>query len=387
MKFNALCIQLEHRYYGDSHPTRDTSTPNLIYLSSRQALADVANFIKGMTTFYATQYGLSNTTKFVTFGGSYSGALSGWFRLKYPHTVVGAVATSAPVLAQVDFRDYLGVVRSSLGSYSPNCLSQVQLATNTISQLMATAAGRQTLQTKLRLCSPIDMTNTNDVMNLWSTLAGNFMGVVQYSKDNRGIYANVLTIPKVCYLMTSNSMPDIMDRYAAVNKLILDSYGETCLSFSYNDMIATVRNTSNSSPANSWRMWTYQTCTEFGYYQDSDLPNQPFGHNFPLNFSLQQCADIFGSQFTPKRIYDAIAATNQYYGGRNFMASNVILPNGSVDPWHALGILINPNPLSTAVYIMGTAHCANMYPSRLSDPPELQYARTRITQSLQQWLS
>ena len=30
------------------------------------------------------------------------------------------------------------------------------------------------------------------------------------------------------------------------------------------------------------RQWTYQTCTEFGYYQSSDLQNQPFGHNFPL---------------------------------------------------------------------------------------------------------
>jgi len=134
-------------------------------------------------------------------------------------------------------------------------------------------------------------------------------------------------------------------------------------------------------------MWTYQTCTEFGYYQDSDLTNQPFGHSFPLSFSLRQCMDIFGPQFTPAMINSAINETNLYYGGRNLQVSNVILPNGSVDPWHALGILTGLGPLTPAVYIMGTAHCANMYPPRNLDPPELNYARTMITQQLQNWLS
>ena len=33
------------RYYGQSHPTPDMSVKNLVWLSSRQALADLANFI------------------------------------------------------------------------------------------------------------------------------------------------------------------------------------------------------------------------------------------------------------------------------------------------------------------------------------------------------
>lgn len=43
--YGALAIQLEHRYYGDSHPTADTSNANLKWLKSTQALADLANFI------------------------------------------------------------------------------------------------------------------------------------------------------------------------------------------------------------------------------------------------------------------------------------------------------------------------------------------------------
>jgi len=40
----------------------------------------------------------------------------------------------------------------------------------------------------------------------------------------------------------------------------------------------------------------------------------------------------------------------------------------------------------TFIYI-GTAHCANMYPSASSDLPELTYARTTIKAYLKEWLA
>lgn len=72
---------------------------NLKYLSSEQALADLANFIQSMTA----QYQLTNN-KWIIFGGSYAGAMAAWLRLKYPHLAYGAVSSSGPVLAQVNFK-------------------------------------------------------------------------------------------------------------------------------------------------------------------------------------------------------------------------------------------------------------------------------------------
>lgn len=87
-------------------------------------------------------------------------------------------------------------------------------------------------------------------------------------------------------------------------------------------------------------------------------------------------------------INQSVASTNAYYGGRDIPTNvtNIVFPNGSIDPWHALGITHNLTDSLTAIYINGTAHCANMYPARNSDLPALVTAREEITHILGTWL-
>lgn len=35
------------------------------------------------------------------------------------------------------------------------------------------------------------------------------------------------------------------------------------------------------------RLWFYQTCTEFGYYQSSDSKQQAFGNMFPIKYVMK----------------------------------------------------------------------------------------------------
>ena len=99
-QWGALIVALEHRFYGASIPTADMSTDNLRFLSSHQAIADIASFITG---YLRPTFNLTRANKLVTFGGSYPGVLSAWTRLRLPHLVHAALSTSSPVLSQVDF--------------------------------------------------------------------------------------------------------------------------------------------------------------------------------------------------------------------------------------------------------------------------------------------
>ncbi|XP_024032462.1 lysosomal Pro-X carboxypeptidase-like, partial [Morus notabilis] len=63
------------------------------YLSSTQALADYATLIVDLKRNLSAA-----DSPVVVFGGSYGGMLAAWFRLKYPHVAIGALASSSPIL-------------------------------------------------------------------------------------------------------------------------------------------------------------------------------------------------------------------------------------------------------------------------------------------------
>lgn len=100
-----LVIVLEHRFYGESLPFGKESfkIENMKLLTSEQSLSDIAYFIKQMNT--NKMYGISKNP-WVTVGGSYPGALSAWFRYKYPHLTIGSIASSAVVQVIENYQDF-----------------------------------------------------------------------------------------------------------------------------------------------------------------------------------------------------------------------------------------------------------------------------------------
>jgi len=384
-KFNALTFQLEHRFYGKSHPTKDMSTKNLRFLSSEQALADLAYFIESKNK----EFNLSEKNRWIMFGGSYPGSLAAWFRLKYPHLAYGAVASSAPLLAQINFKEYLGVVTDALETTKQGsvCTGAIREAVTELENLIQSDTCCKKIEKSFRLCDQLDVDNDLDVANLFESLTGNFEGVVQYNKDNRDFSGANITIDTLCDAMTDSSLGSYLERYAVVNSLVLDTSKEECLDYKYDKFINEMRLTDwNSSAAEGGRQWTYQTCTEFGYYQSSDLERQPFGKRFPIEFSVRQCADIFGPKFNSELLQRAIDRTNAMYGGLALKLDRVVFPNGSIDPWHALGMTTNSTG-NVPVYIQGTAHCADMYAPSEKDSTELIAARRIIENYLTLWLS
>ncbi|OAD55889.1 Putative serine protease K12H4.7 [Eufriesea mexicana] len=385
--FGALCFQVEHRYYGKSHPTSDLSVKNLIYLSSQQALADLAYFIE-VTNL---NYKLPNDTKWIAFGGSYAGSLAAWLRSKYPHLVHGAVSASGPLLAEIDFQEYYVVVENAIKEYSEACIDSIVEANKQFHIMLHHPIGQQGIAKKFVLCDPIDRGSTkhNDISNLYETIASNFAGIVQYNKDNRNNSAMAnMTIESACDILTNETLGIAIDRLAILNTKILNASKEKCLDYMYSKMIHKLRNVSwTNEQAEGGRQWMYQTCTEFGFFQTSTARPNLFSETFPVDFFIQQCIDVFGPRYNMHLLKSAVYRTNILYGALNLKVTNVVFVQGSVDPWHILGLTKSSNPQMPVIYINGTAHCANMYPPSKNDPPQLANARIDIARFIYQWLN
>lgn len=120
------------------------ATDNLFrYLSSGQAIEDAASFIVQMKR----KLKIPSKTKWFAFGASYGASLATWFRQRHPNLVYAAVASSGPLLAKADFRDYFRVVEISLRK--GNCLEAVSDAFEQISNEMLTFKGQQILNEQL----------------------------------------------------------------------------------------------------------------------------------------------------------------------------------------------------------------------------------------------
>ncbi|CAN6840772.1 unnamed protein product [Brassica oleracea var. botrytis] len=109
-RLKALLVYVEvcHRYYGKSVPfgsaeeaLKNAST--LGYLNAAQALADYAAILMHVKEKYSAKH-----SPIIVVGGSYGGMLAAWFRLKYPHIALGALASSAPLLYFEDTRPKFG---------------------------------------------------------------------------------------------------------------------------------------------------------------------------------------------------------------------------------------------------------------------------------------
>ncbi|KAH3746165.1 thymus-specific serine protease [Pelomyxa schiedti] len=360
-ELSALIVSIEHRYYGLSIPTGDISDKSLRFLSSEQALADYVEFVSYIKSMYQAP-----DSKVLAVGGSYSGALSVWVRQKYPQSIHCSYGTSAPVLAQENFPEFFEVVGQGLGE---ECSTAVNQGTKYYEALLNSEEGCKQIEQDFNTCTPIE--TENDKITFLSYLADSISGFVQYNNDNNGVLPTNIT--GICDILLSGPISQTFPQFIQYYNT---EYNEACTPVSYNDMVGDLKNAHAGLPEGSGRSWWWQTCTEFGYFSTGDSSQQPFSSLISLDYYTGICRDVFN--ISSEAIANAVEATNTLYGGRNVGSTETVFPNGSVDPWHTLGITSSSDPLLPAVYIQGTAHCADLYAASPNDIPALIAARQQL---------
>ncbi len=391
----ALLLALEHRFYGASFPAADLSVPSLRLLSSRQALADLARFHS-----HATQrFGLLPATKWVTWGGSYPGMLAAWARLSYPHLFHAAVASSAPVGAVLNFRGYNDVVGDALANAAVGgdaaCAAAVRRAFGALGDALQSADGRRALEAAFPVCPsdgyddvPGPLEDTFAAASLSEDLSYLFP-----AQGNDPACAEPgCNIAAACAALrpANASAPDdgaaALARLAALVALALPP-GE-CVGGGRAEAQRALADT--SLDAGTGRVWLWQTCTEFGFYQTCDLDSRcPFTsapHLNSLAASLDYCTMAFGDAITAG-VPPAVAATNEGYGGLTPGSTRVLYVNGDIDPWSAASIASAPGADAPVLWVSGASHHAWTHPPRESDTAEVVAARRAIFAQVTAWLS
>ncbi|KAJ6639188.1 putative serine protease K12H4.7 [Pseudolycoriella hygida] len=379
-ELGAQMFYTEHRYYGQSLPTPDASLENLQFLNIEQALADLAHFIvyiRGRHPEYAD-------SQVVLVGGSYSATMVAWFRQKYPHLAVGAWASSAPVLAKVDFIEYKEVVGASIRSVGgEECYRRLEGAFSQ-AELLIENQNFVEFSNRFRTCDVL----TNDVYDIWS-MFGLFSdilaGIVQYHRTG--------DIEGVCEELLDPNFPTETDLDAFVRWYTRQIFGnnpadDECIDATFMSDIEFYRNTSwdHYATRSAARQWFYQTCAEYGWYQTSGSRFQPFGSSFPVELYIRWCNYVYSAIFNQHTMQVNVERKNVKYGGMNPAVKNVYFTHGSIDPWRTMGIQTDLNDQSPADVVPGASHCADLSSNSPNDSPRMREVRDRIFNLVRQWI-
>ncbi|KAH7686924.1 Prolyl oligopeptidase protein [Dioscorea alata] len=328
-KFGAALVSLEHRYYGKSSPFDDLATNNLRYLSSKQALFDLAVFRQYYQESINAKYNHSKAeSPWFVFGVSYSGALSAWFRLKFPHLTCGSLASSAVVLAVYNFTEFDQQIGESAGA---QCKAALQEITELVDEELKSDGG-----SVKALFGAAQLKNDVDFLYLLADAA-----VIAFQYGNPDVLCSPLGDAKA-------SGKNLVEAYASyVKDYYLGTFGASVKTYDQQYL----KNTTVSD-ASGDRLWWFQVCSEVAYFQvapENDTVRSP---RIDTQYHLNLCKNVFG-----EGIYPDVDMTNLYYGGSKIAGTRIVFTNGSQDPWrHASKQTSSPDLPS---YIINCHNCGH----------------------------
>lgn len=284
-ELKGIMFYIEHRFYGKSRPTTDTSSANLQYLSAQQALADLANFIRVIKTDKDLA-----TSGVILLGASYSATLATWARLKYPELVNGVWASSGPLYAKVDFKEYYEVVTESIRQVGgEKCINRINTAFRQLESYFAFSEPKYLVKIMkdFNLCEPIKL--CRDTAFFFEEIPDAFAGLVQSHRYD--------SIQKACDFITQEKFTDDVEAVGAWYKD--QKKDEPCVDMNYDNTVRKFRNITWDSEANKqMRQWIYQTCESFAWFITSSSSNQVFSAKHPtIGFYVQLCRDLYDNGY------------------------------------------------------------------------------------------
>ncbi|GER41869.1 serine carboxypeptidase S28 family protein [Striga asiatica] len=376
--FRAMLVFIEHRFYGKSmpfggsHKRAYSNSKTLGYLSATQALADYATLILDLKKNLTAE-----NCPVVVFGGSYGGMLAAWFRLKYPHVAIGALASSAPILnfdnitSPYNFDD---VITKDFRSESENCYQVIKRSWQEIEETAAKPRGLEILRKSFRICK-----NHISVGSLENWLYTAYYSTAMTDYPTSSNFLKPLPaypVKQMCKAIDNVKTGNTFEKlYRAAS--VYYNYTGQAKCFDLNDNSGQVGNEG----------WAWQACTEMVLETNGDSKDSMFpAYNYTYTGTFQSCKDYFKVAPRPTWIATEFGAHNI---GRVLKrsGSNIIFFNGLRDPWSPGGVLKNISESIVAIVAKEGAHHVDLRFSTSEDPKWLRDVRKEERHIISQWLT
>lgn len=343
-KFQAFILLVEHRYYGTSIPLPVGNPKNMRFLSTDQALKDLATVIQDLQRQLVGPW--------IALGSSYSGNLAAYLRTLYPSLVVGAVAVSAPVKAQATWPEMDTFISQSLG---PECGQDVKLNLDKVEKYVHTLSAEGLRQFRSRIGLKVTQSPA---------------GITELSYDLVRWLVSIGKRDEFCQSLSNDDGESFL-RYFQWYASSED--GMNADSFSVEAPIS----------QGAGRSWFYQTCSEYGYFQIHH-PNSKTSPSFLTpDFYKSYCKKYFGIDSLP----NADAFNSTHYAKILSSGSNILFVNAQDDPWSMLSITPgnNANENLSTVMVKSGGHCqaANDFDQAGNAKGT---AGTRVLKAIQSWI-
>lgn len=258
-------------------------------------MSDLAYFINQITK--NGDFKVTEKSPWITIGGSYPGALSAWFRYKYPHLTVGSIASSAVILAIEDFKDFDEQMYTSSMLSGDYCAQAINASNAKVESILDSPDG-EAFKAQFK---GGDKLKDNEFLFFW---IDSIVGTIQYGKRT-----------DLCNSLKDKSADDQFAFFVNLAKTENEvwEYG----SYYLKDSSFGDENRQNA------RSWYYQSCTEYGFWQTPSDRHPLRSSRLNLNFYKTFCNDSFGNGMWPK-----VSRKNIEYGGLNQKSFNLIMTNG-----------------------------------------------------------
>ncbi|ESW22122.1 hypothetical protein PHAVU_005G129100 [Phaseolus vulgaris] len=366
-QFSALIVYIEHRYYGKSIPfgsreeaMRNASTRG--YFNSAQAIADYAAVLLHIKKTLSVQ-----NSPIIVIGGSYGGMLASWFRLKYPHIALGALASSAPILyfnGIAPKAGYYYIVTKDFKETSETCYQTISKSWSEIDRVAEKPNGLSILSKRFKTCEKLSKS-----FELKDYLDSLYTDAAQYNFPSEN------PVKVICSAIDA----------AAKKTDILGQIFEGVVAFMRHHSCYDMNGYNHPTETNLG--WRWQTCSEMvmpiGHERnDSMFPPAPFN----MKRFVHECRSLYGVLPQPHWV-------TTYYGGPDLklilhrFASNIIFSNGLRDPYSSGGVLESISDSVVAVTTVNGCHCLDIQSRKTNDPEWLVRQRNKEVKIIKGWIA